>query len=37
MIAHYTPLHVHSHYSLLDGLSKPKQIAQRCSKIGAKS
>ena len=37
MIANYTPLHVHSHYSLLDGLSKPKQIAQRCSKIGAKS
>ena len=33
----YTPLHVHSHYSLLDGLSKPKQIAERCLKIGAKS
>jgi DNA polymerase III alpha subunit len=33
----YTPLHVHSHYSLLDGLSKPKQITDRCLKIGAKS
>lgn len=26
-----------THYSLLDGLSKPVQIAQRCSKIGATS
>lgn len=33
----YIPLHVHSHYSLLDGLSKPSQIAERCSKIGVKS
>lgn len=33
----YIPLHVHSHYSLLDGLSKPDQIANRCLKIGAKS
>lgn len=33
----YIPLHVHSHYSLLDGLSKPEQIANRCLKIGAKS
>ncbi len=31
----YTPLHVHSHYSLLDGLSKPKQIAKRCLEIDA--
>lgn len=31
----YTPLHVHSHYSLLDGLSKPKQIANRCLEIDA--
>lgn len=37
MISNYSPLHVHSHYSLLDGLSKPKQIAERCKKIGAKS
>jgi len=33
----YIPLHVHSHYSLLDGLSKPQQIAERCQKIGAES
>lgn len=33
----YTPLHVHSMYSLLDGLSKPTQIADRCEEIGAKS
>lgn len=31
----YTPLHVHSMYSLLDGLSKPSQIAQRCKSIEA--
>jgi len=30
----YVPLHVHSHYSLLDGLSKPKHIAQRCEELG---
>tara|TARA_R100001129_G_C5325475_1_gene248449 strand:- start:8270 stop:10180 length:1911 start_codon:yes stop_codon:yes gene_type:complete len=30
----WTPLHLHSHYSLLDGLSKPDQIASRCSKLG---
>ena len=33
----YIPLHVHSHYSLLDGLSKPEQIAKRCKKLGFKS
>lgn len=33
----YTPLHVHTHYSLLDGLSKPESIAKRCAKIGASS
>lgn len=33
----YTPLHVHSHFSLLDGLSKPSQIANRCLEIGATS
>tara|TARA_B100001564_G_scaffold171348_1_gene144062 strand:- start:45129 stop:47003 length:1875 start_codon:yes stop_codon:yes gene_type:complete len=33
----YIPLHVHSHYSLLDGLSKPEQIANRCNKIGVNS
>ena len=31
----YTPLHVHSHFSLLDGLSKTEQIAKRCTDISA--
>jgi DNA polymerase III subunit alpha len=31
----YTPLHVHSHFSLLDGLSQPEQIAIRCKEIAA--
>src|SRR5687767_7292957 len=30
----FVPLHVHSHFSLLDGLSKPSQIAKRCQKLG---
>ncbi len=33
----YTPLHVHSHYSLLDGLSKPEDIANRCLEIETSS
>ena len=33
----YIPLHVHSMYSLLDGLSKPEQIADRCEEIQVKS
>ena len=33
----YVPLHVHSMYSLLDGLSQPKNIAKRCLEIGAKT
>lgn len=33
----YIPLHCHSMYSLLDGLSKPAQIAERCVEIGAKA
>lgn len=33
----YSALHVHSHYSLLDGLSKPKQIAERCVRTGIKT
>jgi len=33
----YIPLHVHSHFSLLDGLSKPHQIADRCLSIGVSS
>lgn len=31
----YSVLHCHSTYSLLDGLSKPFQIAERCKEIGA--
>jgi len=30
----YSVLHCHSTYSLLDGLSKPDQIASRCKEIG---
>ena len=30
----YIPLHVHSHYSLLDGLSSPKDIINRCVELG---
>ena len=33
----YTPLHVHTHYSLLDGLSKPECIAKRCKELNMKS
>lgn len=33
----YIPLHVHSHYSLQLGLSKPSDISNRCLEIGAKS
>jgi DNA polymerase-3 subunit alpha len=33
-MSEYFPLHVHSHYSLLDGLSKPGQIAKRCHELG---
>lgn len=33
----YTPLHVHTHYSLLDGLSKPSDISKRCKDIGVSS
>jgi len=29
----YIPLHCHTHYSLLDGLSKPEQIASRIAEI----
>jgi DNA polymerase III alpha subunit len=31
----YVPLHCHSHYSLLDGLSTPQKIVQRCKDIGS--
>lgn len=30
----FVPLHVHSHDSLLDGLSQPEQIARRCAQLG---
>ena len=30
----YFPLHVHSHDSILDGLSKPSDIVNRCEEIG---
>lgn len=30
----WTPLHLHTHYSLLDGLSKPHQVAERCKELG---
>ena len=32
--AGYVPLHVHTHYSLLDGLSKPKDLIARCVEYG---
>ena len=31
----YIPLHVHSHFSLLDALSKPHDISNRCIEIGS--
>lgn len=30
----WVPLHCHSHFSLLDGLSKPRDIAERCRELG---
>ncbi|MBF83568.1 MAG: hypothetical protein CL489_03730 [Acidobacteria bacterium] len=33
----WTPLHLHTHYSLLDGLSKPSRVAERCSELGYSS
>lgn len=29
-----TPLHSHSHYSALDGLAKPSEMAARCAELG---
>lgn len=37
MISSYSPIHVHSHYSLQLGLSKPSDISKRCIQLGAKS
>ena len=34
---HYTPLHLHTHYSLLDGLSKPEDVAARCNRLNITS
>ena len=31
----YIPLHLHSHYSVLDGLGKPKDIVARAKELGA--
>lgn len=33
----YQPIHCHSMYSLLDGMSKPADMAERCLEIGATS
>jgi DNA polymerase-3 subunit alpha len=33
----YVPLNIHSHYSLLLGLSKPSDIAERCKELNIKS
>lgn len=33
----WTALHCHSHYSLLDGLTKPDQLAKRAKELGHKS
>lgn len=33
----YIPLHAHSMFSLLDGLSKPEQMAERCKEINARA
>src|ERR1044072_6616990 len=30
----YTELHLHSYYSLLDGLNSPKEYLQRASELG---
>ena len=30
----FVPLHVHSHYSLLDGLGTPKSIVLRAKELG---
>ena len=30
----WIPLHLHTHYSLLDGLSKTSQVADRCAELG---
>ncbi len=32
-----TPLHSHSHYSAIDGLAKPSEMAARCVELGFSS
>lgn len=33
----WIPLHCHTHYSLLDGLSKPEHLAKKCKELGYNS
>ena len=33
-MTNWIPLHLHTHASLLDGLSKPQQVAERCHELG---
>ena len=37
MVNTYTPLHVHSMYSLLDGFSTPEEYLKRCEELGIKN
>lgn len=37
MIKTYTPIHNHTHYSLLDGFSTPEDYLKRCRELGIKS
>ena len=37
MVNTYTPLHVHSMYSLLDGFSIPEEYLKRCEELGIKN
>lgn len=30
----WTPLHLHTHFSLLDGISKPENVAKKCGELG---
>jgi DNA polymerase-3 subunit alpha len=32
-MSNYFPLHVHTHYSLMDGLSKPSHVVKRCKEL----
>ena len=34
---YFTHLHVHSHYSLLDGLARPEQLLNQAKKDGLKA